>query len=71
MVISISVIVPPGPVFFLLLRRESAEIYPIVAMSLNAPAPVVGDLFAVPLVIVGVIRVVDAIVVTLAGHAGQ
>jgi hypothetical protein len=67
--IPIPVVVPPGPVFLLLIPRELAKIAVIIAVSLVAPVAVVNDFFVVPHVIVGVIRVVYAVGMVLGtGH---
>src|SRR5207302_6001095 len=56
------VVVPPRPIFFLLLRGKPAEIAIRVAVGFGRPLPVVNGLVMVPDVIVGVIRIVDAVI---------
>ena len=63
--VTVAVIVTPGPVFFLFLRRNSAEVAVRVAMGFVGPAMVVNNLVIVPHVVVGVVRIVNAIVVMM------
>jgi hypothetical protein len=60
MVPIVLVVMSPGPVFFLFLRRQPAEVAPRVPVSFSGPLLVVDDLVVVPNVIIGVIRVVDS-----------
>ena len=70
--VTVAVIVTPGPVFFLFLRMNSAEVAVRVAMGFVGPAMVVNNLVIVPHVVVGVVRIVNAIVVMmLAGAAAS
>jgi len=68
--IRVSVVMAPRPVFFLFFGRNLAKVPAGVAMTFIGPLPVVNHFLIVPDVIVGVVRVVDAIVV-MATHAGQ
>jgi hypothetical protein len=56
-------VVAPGPIFLLFFGTKLAKIAVRIPMVLARPSLVVDDLIIVPNVIVGVIRVVDAIVV--------
>jgi hypothetical protein len=64
--IMVAVIVPPGPIFLLLFRRQLAEIPVGIAMGLIRPAPVIYVLVMIPAVIVGVIGIVHPIIMMFA-----
>ena len=70
-VIVVAVGVAPGPVFFLLLRTQLAEIAIRIAMVFAGPLVVEDDLVIVPDVIVAVIGVIDPIVMMMAARHVQ
>src|SRR5437588_9042248 len=59
----VSVVVAPGPVFFLFFRRDFAELAASIPVSFVGPLAVENHFVIVPYVIVGVVGVVYAIVV--------
>src|SRR5260370_33924606 len=63
--VMVGVIVAPGPVFFLLFRRQLAEIAVAVTVCLLSPAMVVHHFVVVPRVIVGVVRIINTVGVML------
>ncbi len=67
--IMIAMIVAPGPVFFLLLGRQMAEVAILVAAVFAGPLAVVDDFIVVPDVVVAVVRVVHAIGMMFARRA--
>ena len=64
--ITIVVVVAPGPILLLLLWREFAEVPMRVPVRLHRPILVIDDLVVVPVVVIGVIRIVGAIVMMFA-----
>src|SRR5271155_841672 len=67
----VAVGVAPGPVFFLLLRTQLAEIAIRIAMIFAGPLVVEDDLVIVPDVIVAVIGVIDPIVMMMPARHAQ
>jgi hypothetical protein len=64
--------VPPGPVFFLLLGRQPAEVAIRVAVVFVSPAVVEDDFVVVPDVVVAVIGIIDPVVMMMgASHAQE
>lgn len=63
MAIVIPVTVAPGPILFLLLGRQVAEVAMLIIMIFARPLMVIHDFIVVPHMIVGVVGVVDPIVV--------
>lgn len=59
----LSMTVPPGPIFFLLVGRKMAKIPMRVTVRLYRPLVVVCDFIMVPHMVVAVIWIVDSIVV--------
>jgi hypothetical protein len=59
--VMVAVIVTPRPVFFLLFRREFSEVSVPVTMSFIGPAIVIDDFVIVPRMVVGVIRIINAV----------
>src|SRR6478752_5219715 len=59
--IVVSMVVAPCPIFFLVSRRQLAEIAVGIATGLVGPLAIVVALVTIPLVIVGVIRVVHPV----------
>jgi hypothetical protein len=70
-VIVVAVIVAPRPILFLFFWAKPAEVAIAIAVRLLSPTAIVHNFIVVPHVIVGVIRVVDAIVVMLACDSGR
>src|SRR5258707_2838639 len=68
--IAVSMVMTPGPVFFLFFGRNLAKVASSVPMSLIGPLPVINHFVIVPDVIVGVVGVVDAVVMVVL-RAGQ
>jgi hypothetical protein len=58
--IVIAMVVPPRPIFLLLILIELAELTMLIAVSLSRPPVVVDNLIVVPYVIVRVVGVVHA-----------
>jgi uncharacterized membrane protein YkvA (DUF1232 family) len=59
----IAVAVPPGPIFLLFARRQTAEVSVLVAVVVASPLMIVTDLHIVPDVVVAVIGVIDPVMV--------
>ena len=68
-VIAVAVIVPPRPVFFLLFRTQFTEIPVRIAVGLISPAAVINYFIIIPLMIIGVIRIVDSVADAYASRA--
>ena len=69
-VIVVAVAVTPGPVLFLLFRRNMAKIAMLVIVIFACPLMVINILIVVPDVIITVIRIVDPVImVVIAGSA--
>ena len=71
MSVVIPVAVPPGPVFFLLSRRNFAEIAIGIATIFMRPLVVINHLVVVPNVVVAVIGVIDAVVMMMGARHAQ
>jgi len=69
-VIMIPVAMPPIPILFLLLRRQ-AIIVSVLAMRFYHPLVVIDALVVIPVVIVGIVRIVNAHNVVLAATDGR
>jgi hypothetical protein len=63
----IAVAVPPGPIFLLFSRRQTAEVSVLVAVVVASPLVVVTDLHVIPNVVVAVIGVIDPVMVCASG----
>jgi len=61
MVVVVPVTVPPSPVLLLIFGREFAEIAMWIAVIFACPLVVIDHLAVVPFMVVGVVRVIDAI----------
>src|SRR5579864_2465557 len=70
-VIMVAMVVAPRPIFLLFLGTKPAKVAIAVAVGLVGPAVVVHDLVIVPHVIVGVVRIVDAVSVMLTRDSCQ
>ncbi len=66
----VAMIVAPGPVLFLLLRREFLKLDMRVSMSFDSPVVVINHFIVVPMVVVGVIRIVHTIGMVLGTSDG-
>src|SRR5215471_17349678 len=65
-VVPIVVIVAPGPIFLLLVGRQFAKIPMRVPVRFHRPLLVIHDFIVVPLVIVGIVRIVGAVIMMFA-----
>ena len=65
----VAMIVPPGPIFLLLVWRQFLELPVRVSMGFGGPTVVVNDLVVVPSMVVRVVRVIGPIGVVSAGDA--
>src|SRR5712692_3926049 len=63
--IVVSMVVAPGPVFFLFFGRNLTKVASGIPMSFIGPLPVEDHFVIVPDVIVGVVGVVDAVVMVV------
>jgi hypothetical protein len=63
-----SVAVAPGPVFFLFAGGQVTEVSVLIAVVFAGPRLVVGDLSAVPDVVVAIVRVIDPMVMVCASR---
>jgi hypothetical protein len=68
-VVVISVAMPPGPVFFLLLGRDVPEVAAFVIVVFPRPLVLVNDFVVVPNVVIAIVRVVYPVGVMGAGQA--
>jgi hypothetical protein len=59
--VMVAVVMAPRPILLLLVGRQLAEIAVAVPVSLIGPAMVINRLVVVPRVVVGVIRIVNAV----------
>jgi len=57
----VAMIVAPGPVLFLLLRRQLFKLDMRISMGFDSPTVVINHFIVVPMVVVGVIGVVDPV----------
>jgi len=69
--ITVAMIVSPRPILLLLFRRELPEVAVSVAVGLVSPAVVIHDFVVVPIVIIGVVGVVDPVGMVLASNSSQ
>jgi hypothetical protein len=67
--IMVAVIMPPGPVVFLLIRRDVAEIAVFVIVVFPRPLVIIDDLIPIPDVVVVIVGVVYTVIVMSAGDA--
>jgi hypothetical protein len=65
----IAVVVPPRPIFFLLCWRKFAEVSIAIPVRLFRPPVVIDDFIIIPNVIIGVIRVINAVSMMFTGKS--
>jgi hypothetical protein len=67
----VTVAVTPGPIFFLLLRRQLAEVSVFVEMILARPLMVIDIFIVVPNVVIAVIGVINSVIVMMLARRAQ
>jgi len=65
----VAVVVTPGPVFLLLPGTQLAEILVAISVGLIRPTVIIDVFVAVPVVIVGVVGIVHAVIVMFASYS--
>lgn len=67
----ITMAVTPGPVLFLLFRRDVAKIAMLIIMIFARPLVVINILIVVPDVIITVIRIVDPVIMVVIASSAK
>jgi hypothetical protein len=68
LVIVIAMVMPPGPIIFLLIGRDVPKVAVFVIVVFPRPLMIVDDLISVPDMVVVVVRVIHSVIVVRAGN---
>jgi len=64
--VRVAVAMTPSPIFFLLIRGQSAEVAIGIPMPFRGPLIIMSNFITVPSMVVAVIRVINSVIATFA-----